>query len=49
MADASPRTDTSTDVDHDDKNPRVIYFSLFLEISVDGFKEYKCVSFLCDL
>lgn len=32
MADASPRTDISTDVDTDDKNNRVIFFSPFLSV-----------------
>lgn len=31
MADTSPRTDTSTDVDTDDKDQMVIFFALFLE------------------
>ena len=36
MANASPRTDTSTDVDTDDKNQRVIYFSLLFIRSLDA-------------
>lgn len=34
MADTSPRTDTSTDVDHDDKNQRVYLSYVLLLVSV---------------
>lgn len=42
MADASPRTDTSTDVDTDDKNQRVIFFALsffWIYIHINNFNK----------
>ncbi|KAB5573013.1 hypothetical protein DKX38_000207 [Salix brachista] len=38
MADASPRTDISTDADTDDKNQRVLFFSCLFTILAFGFQ-----------
>ena len=42
MADASPRTDTSTDVDTDDKNQRVMSLAFIIQCLAAKGKKRSC-------